>query len=113
MRRISVSKRRNGVNSSPTFSQSRRDRRVFPTPGVGELGELVKGCLLGRRGVDGLEESGHLVPVLAGDVMQAVPQPNVLQSTSSAEGSNGSVARGCVQCAAGQAGPAAAIPWGW
>ncbi|MGX1309893.1 hypothetical protein RKD24_006654 [Streptomyces calvus] len=41
-------------------------RRILPAPGVGGLGGPVPGGLLGRRGADGLEEAGGLVPVLAG-----------------------------------------------
>jgi hypothetical protein len=50
------------------------DRRILPAPGVGELGEPLECGLLGRRGADGLEHLGDLVPVLAGGTAEGVPQ---------------------------------------
>ncbi|CAL9343586.1 hypothetical protein SUDANB176_00321 [Streptomyces sp. enrichment culture] len=83
MRRISVSNRRNGVNSPPDSVRGDPhpgvlpefdDRRILPAPGVGELGEPLQSGLLGRRRADRLQRLGDLVPVLAGGIAERVSQ---------------------------------------
>ena len=65
MRRISVSSRRNGVNSSHSFSRSRTIAGYFLPPCVDEVREPIERGFLGTGGVDGLEELGDLAPVLS------------------------------------------------
>jgi hypothetical protein len=48
------------------------DRRMLPSPGVGEFGEPFERGLLGRGGVDGPEGLGDRVPVLAGGIAEGV-----------------------------------------
>jgi hypothetical protein len=50
------------------------DRRILLAPRVDELREPLECGFLGRSGVDGLEELGDLVPVLAGGIAEGVPQ---------------------------------------
>lgn len=73
--RISVSNRRDGVNSSQAFSHSRTIAGVFLAPGVGEGGEPLQPGIFGRGRVDGLEGFRDLVPVLAGGIPEGVLTP--------------------------------------
>ncbi len=66
MRRISVSKRRNGVSSAPAFSQSPHDRRIGAAPFLAELEKAAGGGVWGRCGADGIQWFGELVPLLCG-----------------------------------------------